>query len=192
MLVACAISWRHAQCGLTGRSTRTRTGSPPRAARLTLHFAPACRYVPVISNVRLPLKPTTFFRVALAVPLVVPFAVLPFGMNAVVGVFLLSLAFGGVQYVLFAGALFLAIGRFRSAERITRLSFWAPVLFVPVQAAGWLLYVQHSEPQGQFEPSQLLPGAVYSLLLGYAYVVVVNAVYHLFSTKGWVGEAPAA
>ena len=126
------------------------------------------------------MNPVVFFRIALLLPLVLPLALLPFGMNSVVGVLALSLAFGGAQYVVFASVLFLWIGRVKDTERIRRLSYVAPLLFIPVQAAGWVIYgyvekLSNPELVGTWEP--LIAFAVYILLIGYAYVGAVNLLY---------------
>jgi hypothetical protein len=124
--------------------------------------------------------PVSFFRIALLLPVALPLALLPFGMNAVVGVLTLSLAFGGAQYLLFAGVLFFLVGRVKDPGRIRRVSYFAPLLFIPVQATGWLIHgyiekLSNPELVGIWE--LVLPFAAYIFLVGYAYVGLVNLLY---------------
>lgn len=126
------------------------------------------------------MTPVRFFRVALLLPVAIPLAVLPFGMSAVVGLLALSLAFGGAQYILFSGVLFFWVGRVKDPDRIRRMSYVAPLLFIPVQAAGWVLYgyverLSNPELVGIWEP--LIAFAAYILIVGYAYVGVINLLY---------------
>lgn len=135
------------------------------------------------------MTPRTYFRLSLLAPLLLPLLALPLGVNAVFAVLMLSLVFGGAQYAIFALCLFVAIGRLRSTSRILRLVYWSPILFVPIQALGWLAYCaferhRHPELSGGWE--ELLPGAVYSLLVGYGYALVVHAGFALLEKLGRV------
>lgn len=127
----------------------------------------------------------TFFRAALLVPLVAPFLLFPFGQGAIFALLALSLGFGGIQYLCFAAALFFVVGRLGSASKIKSLSLWLPALFVPVQALGWLIYAKFSQGStGTF--ADLLPGAIYSLILGYVYVALSLLGYRAFVELGWI------
>jgi hypothetical protein len=87
--------------------------------------------------------PSTFFRISIALPIILPLLMFPFGANIVSGFLILSLFFGGVQYVLFAIWLFFAIGKKKSSAEIRYLSFRAPLLFVPLQIIGWFLWLSY-------------------------------------------------
>jgi hypothetical protein len=76
------------------------------------------------------MSPVAFFRIALLLPLTAPLAALIFDANWITGVLLISLAFGGAQYVLFALVLFVWIGRVRNARRIRHVSLIAPPPFL--------------------------------------------------------------
>jgi hypothetical protein len=127
----------------------------------------------------------------LLAPLAVPFLALPFGANAMLAVLMLSLVFGGIQYAIFALCLSIVIGHMRSTPSILRLVCWAPIIFVSVQALGWLAYsvfqrLQHPEMSGIWE--ELLPGTVYALLIGYPYALLVHAGFALLSKFGPVNS----
>ncbi len=134
------------------------------------------------------MSPVTFFRISLALPIALPILSVPFG----AGVLLIALAFGGVQYAALAIWLFFAIEKQRNAAGIQKLSFLSPLIFVPVQAVGWIAWVFYER---QSNPAlewglEALPGfAVYSLVIGYLYVGVVNAAYLWLRKKGFVSES---
>jgi hypothetical protein len=101
---------------------------------------------------------------------------------------------GGVQYLIFSVWLFFAIGRKQTSEEMQKLSAISPLLFVPVQAVGWVAwgyYQRMSNPElvGIWEP--LIPFAVYTLVIGYLYVGIVNLTFLIFKQKGVVNETPA-
>lgn len=98
-------------------------------------------------------------------------------------VFWLSLAFGGVQYMLFAGVLFYWVGRLKDAERIRRLSYVAPLYFIPVQSIGWVIsgYIQKITNPDLVGIWDALPiFATYTIVVGYVYVGAVNLLYIIF------------
>lgn len=127
------------------------------------------------------MTPATYYRSSLAAPIAFPFLLLPLGIGAVNGLLLLALAFGGIQYVFFAAWMFIAIGRRRDLERIQELTYLAPVLFLPLQAFGWVAWKYYqglSNPNltdGIWEP--LLLFAFYTVVVGYAYVIAVNCLF---------------
>jgi hypothetical protein len=117
------------------------------------------------------MTPASYFRCALAAPVQIGLVLLPLGPAVLV--------FGGIQYLIFAIWMFITIGRKADARAIQKLSYVAPILYLPIQALGWIVYAysQTSWSAGVWEP--LLPLAVYSLGLGYVVVVLVNALYSL-------------
>ncbi len=90
--------------------------------------------------------------------------------------------------------MFIWIGRLRNdTEAIQKLSLFSPLVFVPIQAAGVLLYATVQwvrEPS--FEWISILQGipvfAGYCLVVGYAYVVVANIIFGICSITGLVRE----
>jgi hypothetical protein len=125
----------------------------------------------------------------LGLPLVAPLVLLPFGINAVIGVLMLSLTYAGIQYVIFATAVFFYIGRVKEIDHLKRLLYLAPLIFLPVQALGWILsgyYERLSDPNLTGIWSGLIPFAFYGLLIGYVYVGIIRLVYALFQKLGWI------
>lgn len=121
-----------------------------------------------------------FFRATLVLPILTPLLLVPFGLNWFLGLLFISLAFGGLQYIVFATIVFFWIGRLKEAQKIRRLSYWAPLLLISFQAAGWVAwcYMERlSNPELVGCWGALVLFAVYVLFIGYAYVVLVNLVY---------------
>lgn len=126
------------------------------------------------------MKATTFFRFALLLPILLPLLLLPFKLEMVSALLLLSLGFGGVQYIFFAVVAFLWLGRINSIAGQIKFLWLSPFLFIPFQMLGWLIYFQVerlSNPNLTGEFSALLPMVVYSLLIGYFYVLIVYFVF---------------
>lgn len=137
------------------------------------------------------MKPATFFKVSLVLPLLLPLALMPFGMELVTGLLVLSIAFGGIQYILFAILMFYVIEKLKKGIKIQQLSFFAPILFIPIQAGGWVIYGYYdkfSNPQvtGIWDP--VLPFAFYTLIVGYPYVLFVNLVYFVCKRSKLIAE----
>ena len=132
------------------------------------------------------MTPVQFYRLSLLAPILLPLPFLPFEIGSV---FVIALLFGGAQYLFFAAVLYFVIGRLKTVERIQRLARWTPVLFIPVQVAGWLIgaYLQRlSDPDlvGIWEP---LPAfAVYVLIFGYGYVGLVALAYCVVRSRGHI------
>ncbi len=132
------------------------------------------------------MTPVRFYRIALLIPLLLPLTLLPFEIGAV---FFMALAFGGVQYIVFAAALFIVIGRLKSTEKIQRLALWAPVLFVPVQVLGWVSFgyierLANPDLAGVWEALPIF--VVWVLVLGYMYVGLVALIFRLSKFAGFL------
>ena len=141
------------------------------------------------------MTPTNFFRGALGAPLVLPLLLAPFGHGPVQAVLLMSLMLGGVQYLVFGMAvLTFALRDERPTAQLKRGAWWLPLAYVPVQAAGWLLFaaVAPGMEMGAEVGWGALTMAAYALGLGYAYVVLTLLVYALASRLGWVRERAVA
>ena len=150
----------------------------------------------------------SYFRLSLAVPLLVPLFAVAFNpLNHVVsgsseatantwltGFLPLSLIFGGVPYLVFAGAVLLW-SRGRTARAIYGLSFVSPLLFTAVFVTLWTSFILIAEGiPGGFE-DVLTAGGYYALIcvgLGYVYVALVHAMYAVLRRLGKVQPiAPA-
>ena len=131
----------------------------------------------------------TFYRCALLLPLVAPMLFVPFGVKAALAVWMLSLGFGGAQYLVFAVAMFVIVGRVQPDDRIWQLALAAPVLFAPVALAGSVAYgyierLSNPELVGIWDVT--LPMLFYTLVFGYAYVGLGVTVYLVAKKCGWV------
>lgn len=138
------------------------------------------------------MSPRTFYRAALLLPFAVPLLLLPLGINAVLAILIFSLGFGGIQYAVFALCVIVYMGKFKSIKTIQVFSYWAPLLFVPIQALGWLAYIYFATPStsrwvGVWEA--LLPFAFYTLLIGYIYVGFVALLHRWFVHQGWIYDS---
>lgn len=128
-----------------------------------------------------------FLQLSFLLPIVLPLLVLlftdgKFGYGETFGILTLSLTLGGIPYLLFLACLFLWM-RDKNAKKIQRMTFFAPILFVPVFLLCVLL----------FAPIQLIITGnidisggivficcVFIIILGYSYVLFVNGAYLLF------------
>lgn len=127
-------------------------------------------------------------------PLVLPLLLLPFGRNVVSVVFSLSLLYGGVPYLPFAVVLFVLIGRLGSSASIQRLSYFAPFLFIPVQAVGCTMYeavFKWLHPESAESAGWLSMFMLFSFALGYVYVALANIGFLIARRVGWVSEPNA-
>ena len=142
------------------------------------------------------MTPRRYYRGSLVLPVLLPILVLPFfGESGISAILWLSLGFGGIAYLFYGAGLFYWLGKLTTSKSMRRLTYIAPVLFVPVQALFWLgsFYIQKlSNPElvGGWEGIPAF--AVYILILGYSYVAVVNAGYFVFSRFGFVQEQSIA
>lgn len=139
------------------------------------------------------MRTLSFYRLALLLPLAVPLALLPLDQSALVGVLMMSVLFGGAQYLVFAVGLSVWMGRVRhDRARMERRLFWAPPLFIPVQAIGWLLFALVQGTPGAILGALwlLLPFTLWCLVLGYAYVGAARLACAALRRLGWVRDTP--
>lgn len=137
------------------------------------------------------MRTVSFYRLALLLPLAVPLALLPRGQSALVGVLMMSVLFGGAQYLVFAIGLSVWMGRVQhDTARMERRLFWAPPLFIPVQAVGWLLFALVQGAPGTLPGALWLlpPFTLWCLLLGYAYLGMARLACAALRRLGWVRD----
>jgi hypothetical protein len=130
------------------------------------------------------MTPVQFYRRSLWTPLLIPIVLAPFGAAAF---FIIVLAFGGVAYLIFASILYVSIGRLKTEDRIQRLALWSPVLFIPIQGAGWVIsgYIEELSTPDLVGIWETLPAfAVYILIIGYSCVGVVTLAYRIAKARG--------
>gem|GEM_PF-6266808 len=96
-------------------------------------------------------------------------------------IFLLSLAFGGLPYLLFVTAI-LFWSRNKSVRAIRRLSYFSPLLFVLATAALSLAAIPFGIALREIFLFIVI-FSVYALLFGYLYVFVINYLYEIFFGK---------
>lgn len=142
------------------------------------------------------MSPRTYYRASLLFPLLLPIAMLLLaGESSVAAILFISLGFGGVAYLVLAVVLYIWLGHLSSVAEMRRLSYKVPLLFIPVQSGFWLIsyYVERmSNPElvGGWEGLPVF--AVYILIIGYSYVLLVNLGCFAFGKLGWVREAEYA
>jgi hypothetical protein len=98
-------------------------------------------------------------------------------------IFLLSLALGGIPYLIF-GVAILIWSRGRSIDEVRRISYWSPLLFLLGLSVLDLFYLMFSGDLHEFLGFLLL-SSVYVPLFGYLYVFLVN-----FGFEMLFGEEP--
>jgi len=129
------------------------------------------------------MSPVWFFRLSLLLPLAIPL-LLSFHDNELSRFMMTSLRFGGEEYVLFAIILYFWIGHLKDPQRIRRLSYWAPVLFIPVQVVPRAVVIHLAAPDSGDIWSWAFLGALmftpFILVFGYGYVVLVNVFYVIY------------
>lgn len=131
-----------------------------------------------------------YYRFSLALPLVMSLiaaGTLRLGYYGAVPVFLtLALVFGGVPYSVLA-LITLWWSRGKSEQKIFRASLIAPLLMIPFAWMYLLIYLLVSR---QFSAGAVIYfcglACLFSVVLGYAYVILVNAGLRLFQRLGWV------
>lgn len=134
----------------------------------------------------------TYFRLSLLLPLLLPVALLPFtDLSGIVAILWMSLGFGGPAYILYGVIIFLWLGKISTSWGMRKLTYWAPIIFIPIQSVSWLIHF-HLQKQSNPELTGGIEGipvfAVYILLLGYIYVGIVNAGYYILECTGGVRE----
>lgn len=119
-----------------------------------------------------------YFFGALLLPLVVPFCLFLFGTtNAVTAIFFSSLWFAGIPYLVFILLIMFFLKK-HEVLQIRKVSYFAPIIFVPLQLTAWAVYLHYV---GQLDASTFvksaLPLVTYDLIVGYFYVAIINFVY---------------
>ena len=146
----------------------------------------------------------TFYRGALALPLVLPWIAVPMGwwvggwMAWVSHVLVLSLLVGGVPYLLALPLLWQRIGRARTPAGQRRVVYTAPLICAPLMGVAWVLVYGLSEGWGPVDvpvasrlgelAMSLATVSAYVLVLGYGYAMLTQALFHLARRSGWIRD----
>ncbi|HID49368.1 MAG TPA: hypothetical protein EYP40_07140 [Chromatiales bacterium] len=120
-----------------------------------------------------------YFAAMLFLPLVLPFSIFVIGENLITGILFLSLGFAGIPYLIFALLILLWI-RNRDLKSVRTLSYISPLLFIPVQAVYLgvrFVMDKLSTPELGGVGGSIFVSAVYIVIVGYAYVLLVNGGY---------------
>ena len=86
------------------------------------------------------MKIKTFYRSTLILPIVVPL-IFVFSDTFLGAILLMSIWFSGIEYIVFAIMMFYLIGKAESTDRIRRLFWWSPPIFVVFAICGWFIRV---------------------------------------------------
>lgn len=121
-----------------------------------------------------------FYRGALLTPIFLPILLLSFDIGNFSSLILMSLWFAGLPYIFFVILGFIFIGRIQSFDREVLIIGIAPFLFLPFVLIGRLFFQwieRTSNPNLVIDAFQFIPIAVFTLLLGYAYVLLTYFVF---------------
>jgi len=132
----------------------------------------------------------TFYRMALILPIILPLLALLFvGVTSISALLLMSLYFSGIEYLIFATIMFYLIGKYQTTQKIRRLFWLTPPIFVLLSIFGWhvRLYINTIfNPVLIFSFDMILPLLFYGLLVGYGYCLFIELIYQVFKSRGWV------
>lgn len=130
-----------------------------------------------------------FYRGTLLLPIALPLFLLLFSSTWLSKFLFLSLGFSGVEYTVFAIAMFYLIGKYRTDSKIRRLFWLTPPIFVVFAICGWYLrlYIDRLTNPAlivSFDAFFIL--LFYGLLVGYGYCFFIELIYMGFRSLGWI------
>ena len=139
----------------------------------------------------------SFYRITLVLPIVVPLSFYllsyAFGMSKISRLLLMSLVFGGVQYLFFAALMFYFIGRFESLKKIKKLFWCSPFIYIVFGTVGWHLAFyawKYSKPMYSFSVDDAVGPffffSIFGLLFGYIYCLIIEFVFQVFKKNKWI------
>ncbi|WP_148274567.1 hypothetical protein [Advenella kashmirensis] len=139
----------------------------------------------------------TFYRLTLCLPGLVP--LLFYVLSLVVGpgklsnLLVMSLVFGGVQYLFFAALIFYLIGRLESLKEVKKLFWCSPFIYIIFGTVGWQLafYVwKYFKPMYSFSVDDAVGPffffSIFGLLFGYIYCLIIEFVFQVFKKNKWI------
>jgi len=142
------------------------------------------------------LKARRYFQLAFLLPIIFPLLAWLVarpgfrGGNWVALVLWGSLLIGGIPYILFLAGLFYWV-RDKDLKAIQRLTFLAPLLFIPVfvYCAAAIIPLQILKTgEVRVEGSVVFNFCIFILVLGYFYVLLANAGFYLLKFIGFIKE----
>jgi hypothetical protein len=123
-----------------------------------------------------------FYRIAVLLPIAIPVLLLPFNASFLSAVLLLSAWVGGLAYIAFALFVLFLIGRIQGETKIGVLIWSSPLIFLPFSMVGWIVQqvvARFFNPDLVLNAADLLPISVFSILVGYAYVLFVQFTFFM-------------
>ena len=137
--------------------------------------------------------PRQFFLTMLLLPILAPTLFALLHSENAGAILLLSLTFGGVQYLIFAATMTLLFVRTDNIRLMRQLVLFSPLLYVPLQGLGWILWRmvnEGAELNGVI--SELIIFGIYSIFVGYAYVAITSLLYFIGATCGFIAMGQQA
>lgn len=137
-----------------------------------------------------------YFQLSFLLPIILPLPALLVarpglrGWNSVILVLWGSLLIGGIPYLLFLAGLFYWI-RDKDFKAIQRVTFIAPLLFIPVfvYCAAAIIPLQILKTgEVRVEGSGVFTFCIFILIIGYFYVLLANAGFYLLKAIGYIEE----
>jgi hypothetical protein len=143
------------------------------------------------------MKPSTYFRTCLLLPIVIPLIALPLTPgNALASILALSLVVAGVPYIFFAIATWFLLKKQSQTTSIPRCVLFAPLLLLPIETIALMIYsaylhgISVDSFIGVLVVMPLL--SLYTLGVGYLYVGLGSLIYVLLRKTGYIQFASAS
>jgi hypothetical protein len=137
------------------------------------------------------MKPSTYFRTCLLLPLLIPLIAFPLTPgNALASILITSIVVAGVPYVFFAIGTWFLLKKQSQTTSIPRCILFAPLLFIPIETIALTIYSAylHGISINTFiGVLVLLPlQSLYTLIFGYMYVGFGTLIYLLLRKTGYI------
>ena len=130
-----------------------------------------------------------FYRATLLLPIVVPLIVSTFGTTSLGWWLTMSIFISGLEYIIFAIAMFYLIGKYRTDKKIRQLFWRSPPIFIVIAICGWYigLYIDRlTNPSLIVSFDMVYIFLFYGLLIGYGYCLFIELIYRVFQSLGWI------
>ncbi|AFK63905.1 hypothetical protein TKWG_20940 [Advenella kashmirensis WT001] len=130
-----------------------------------------------------------FYRATLFLPIVAPLIISIFGKTSLGWWLTMSIFISGIEYIIFAIAMFYLIGKYRTDKKIRRLFWLSPPIFIVIAICGWYigLYIDRlTNPSLIVSFDMVYIFLFYGLLIGYGYCLFFELIYRVFQSLGWI------
>jgi len=126
-----------------------------------------------------------YYLSALSLPILIPIVFMLFPDFSATPLLIFSLVFGGVAYLVFViGVLY--FGRQKDGDWYRRLSYFAPIIYAPIQSFTVLIWFWVEGAQDIFSMQGMSVISLFmfwSIIIGYLYVSIITIVYELFVNR---------